>query len=93
MRSTRWHHQVNEGKSGLDVEMVRALGALPSLRSKKMLVVEKRRETHGLNNQVKQNWMEDYVNRETTVARHRVEDADTAIKQVQEDMRNADKVG
>jgi len=33
------------------------------------------------------------VDRETTVARNRVEDAETAIQQEQEDMRHADKVG
>jgi len=35
----------------------------------------------------------DYVDRETTVARKWVQDAETAIRQQQEDMRNADKVG
>jgi len=33
------------------------------------------------------------VERETTVARKRVEDAETAIKQAQEEMRNAENVG
>jgi hypothetical protein len=49
--STRRRHQVNQGKSGLEAERVRALGALCSLRSKKKLAAEKRRETHILNNE------------------------------------------
>jgi len=35
-------------------------------------------------------WFEDYVERETAVARMPVEDAETAIKQQPEDMRQAD---
>jgi len=37
--------------------------------------------------------MEDYVERETAVARNRVEDAETAIEQEQDDMRYAAKAG
>jgi len=33
------------------------------------------------------------VERETALARKRVEDAETAIQQVQDDMRNAEKAG
>jgi len=40
-RSTQRHHQANEGKSGLEAERNRALGALRSLRSKKKLEAEK----------------------------------------------------
>jgi len=36
-------------------------------------------------------WIEDYVERETAVARKRVEDAETAIEQKQEDMSNVEK--
>jgi len=39
------------------------------------------------------NWIEDYFERETTVARKRVEDTETAIQQEQEDMRKAENVG
>jgi len=49
--STRQRHQVNEGKSGLDVERVRALGALRTLQSKKKLSADKRRETHVVGNE------------------------------------------
>jgi len=63
------------------------------LRSKKKLAAEKTRETHFVSNEEKEQWIEDYVERETAVARKRVEDAETAIKQRQEDMSNVEKVG
>jgi len=40
--SPQRHHQANEGKSGLEAERVRALGALRSLRSKKKLAAKQR---------------------------------------------------
>jgi len=40
-KTTRPRHQANEGKSSVEAEMVQALGALPSLRLKKKVVVEK----------------------------------------------------
>jgi len=92
-QSTLRRHQVNEGKSGLEGERVRALGALRSLRSKKKLAAEKKQETHFLSNEEKEQWIEDYVERETAVARKRVEDAETAIKQRQEDMNNVETAG
>ena len=52
--------------------MVRALGALRSLRSTKKLSVQKQREMHILTNAVNEKWIEDYVDRETAVARKRV---------------------
>jgi hypothetical protein len=39
--STQRRHHANQGKSGLNAESDRALGALRSLRSKKNLVAEK----------------------------------------------------
>jgi len=90
-RSTWWHHQTNEEKSGLDTETVRALSALRSLRPKQKLAVEKRRETHFLSNEDKEKWIKYYVDRETTVARKLVEDAVIVIKQKKDDMRNAEK--
>jgi len=60
-------------------ERVRALGALGSLRSKKKLAAEKRQETHFLSNEEKEKWIEDFVERETAVARKRVQDAVTAL--------------
>jgi len=67
--STQRRHKVNEGKSGLVAERIRALGGLRSLRSKKKLAAEKRRETHFLSNEEKEKWIEDYVERETAGAR------------------------
>ena len=49
----------------------------------------RRWETHFLHNEEKEKWIEDYVERETAVARMQVEDAETASKQAQEEMSNA----
>jgi len=89
-KSTRRRHQANEGKSGLVAERIRALGALRSLRSKKKLAAEKRQETHFLSNEEREKWIEDFVERETAVARKRVQDAETAIMQ---DMTTAENWG
>jgi len=40
---------------------------------------------------VKEKWIQDHVEIETALAGKRVEDAEIAIKQVQDDMRNAEK--
>jgi len=64
-----------------------------SLWSKKKLVPEKKQATHILSNEEKEQWIEDYVERETALARKRVEDAETAIKQKQEDISNVEMVG
>jgi len=92
-RPTRRCHHANQGQSGLEAELVWALGALHSLRSIKKLAAGKRRETHILSNEDKEKWIKDYVESETAVARKRVEDAETASKHKQDDMRNAGKVG
>jgi len=91
--STQRRHQANKGKIGLEVERIRALGALRSLRSKKKLGVEKRRETLFLSNEEKETWIEDYVERETAGARKRVEDAEAAVQQEQDDMVHAEIAG
>jgi hypothetical protein len=83
-------HQPNEGKSGLEAEEVRALGALRSLRSKKKLAVEKRQETHFVSNEEKEEWIEDFVERGTAQATKRVQDTETAIMQ---DMTTAENGG
>jgi len=88
--STRRRHQANKGRGGLEAERVRALGALLSLRSKKKLAAEKRRETHLLSNEERQKCIEDYVDRETAVARKWVQDAKTAMMQEQEHMENVE---
>jgi len=77
----------------LEADRVRALGALRSLRCRKKLAAVKRQETHILSKEEKERWMEDNVERETVVARKRVEDAETAIKQKQKDMSNVEKGG
>jgi len=80
-QSTRRHHQANQGKSGLVAERVLALDALRSLRSKKKLVAEKQQETHFLSNEEKEKWIEDFVEKETAVARKRIQDAEIATMQ------------
>ena len=90
---TRRPHQANDGKRGLEAEWVRALEALRSMQSKKKLAVGKERETHFLSNNAKKKWIEDYAERETAAARQQVEDAETAIKQEQDDMRYAENMG
>jgi len=63
---------------------------LRSLRSKRKLAAEKRRETHFLSNGEKEKWIEDYVERETAGARKRVEDAEVAVQQEQDHMTHAE---
>jgi len=92
-RSTHRHHQANDGKSCLVADGIRALGALRSLRSKKKLAAENRRETLFLSNEEKEKWIEDYVERETAGARKRVEDAEAAFQQEQDDMTQAEITG
>jgi len=58
-----------------------------------MLVAEKRRETHFLNNEEKEKWIEEYVERETAGARKQVEDAEAAVQQEQDDMTHAEFAG
>jgi len=93
-KSTEWstqrRHQGNEGKSGMEAERVRALGALRSLRSKKKLAAEKRREMHFLSNEEKEKWIEDHVERDTAGARKRVENAAAAVQKEQQDMTHAE---
>jgi len=92
-RSTQRRHQANECKSGFEAERVRARGALRSLRSKKRLAAEKRRETHFLSNEEKEKWIEDFVERETAGARKPVEDAEAAVRQELDDMTHAELAG
>jgi len=92
-RSTKRRHQANEGKSGFKAERVRGLGALRSLRSKKMVAAEKQRESHFLSNEENEKWIEDFVDRETAGARKRVEDAEEEVQQEQDDMTHAELVG
>jgi len=91
--SAQRRHQANECESGLVAERIRALGALRSVRSKKKLAAEKRRVTHFLSNEEKEKLIEDYVERETAGARKRVEDAEAAVQQEQDDMTQAEIAG
>jgi len=75
----------------LEAERVRALAALRSLRSKKKLAAEKRREKHFLSNEEREKLIKDYVERETAVGKKRVQDAKTAMMQEQEHMENVEK--
>ena len=77
----------------MQVERVRPLGAVRSLRSRKKLAAEKRRETHFLSTEEKEKWIEDYVERETAGARKRVEDAEAAVQQEQDHMTHAEIAG
>jgi len=53
----------------------------------------KRQEMNFLNNEVQEQRIDAYVERETAVARKRVEDTETVIKQEQKDIRNTENVG
>ena len=77
--STSWCHQVNEGNSSLEAEQVRGRRTLRSVWSLKQHVAEKRWEMRVLSNKDKAKWIENYADRETTVARTRVVEAETAI--------------
>jgi len=92
-RSTQQRHHANEGTSGFEAEIVRALGALGSLRYKKKLAAGKRLETHFLSNKEEEKWIDDYAERETAGARKRVEDAEAAVHQEQDDMKHAEIAG
>jgi len=74
-------------------ERIRALVALRSLKSKKKLTAEKRQETHILSNEETEKWIHDYVERETAGARKRIEDAEAAVEQEQDDMTQAEIAG
>jgi hypothetical protein len=89
-QSTRRLQQVNEWKRGWEAEIVRALEALSSLQSNRKLEVEKRQETNLLSNEQKQKQMKDNVERETAVARTRIQDAERPIMHEPKDMTTAD---
>jgi len=78
--STQWRHQAKQGKSGLEAERVRALGALRSLPTKKQLAAEKRQEMHIFTNEEKAEWIEDYVEQETARAGKPVDDAEAVSR-------------
>jgi Uri superfamily endonuclease len=69
------------------------LGALGSLQSKKKLLAEKRQKSHLFRNDEKEKWIEDYLQSETTVARKRVDVAETAIMSEQNNTTTAENLG
>jgi hypothetical protein len=93
-KSTNWsthrRPRANAGKSGLEAKRVRTLGALSSLRSKKKIAEEKRHETHCLSNEEKDKSIEDYIEKETSGARNRVEEAEAAVQQELDNMKHAE---
>jgi len=93
VRSTQRRDPAKEGNSGFEAERVRALGALRSLRSKKMLAAEKGRETHFFSYKELEKCIEDYVERKTAGAIKRVEDAEAAISEKQEYTETAENAG
>jgi hypothetical protein len=84
---------VNDGKSGLEAETVRALGALHSMRSKTQLAAEKQREMHFLRNTVKEKWFEHYVEGETAWARKQLQGVEAADQQERPDVKHAEIMG
>jgi len=81
MRSTQWHHHVNQGKSGLEAERVRPLGALRSLQSEKKLAAKKRQLMHFLSTAEKEKLIQDYILRQTAGAKNWVGDTEGAFQQ------------
>ena len=67
-RPTPWHHRADEGKSSIHIERVQALGAFRRLRWKPDILAERRRKTNFWNNDEDEEWIEDFVDRETAVA-------------------------
>jgi hypothetical protein len=63
------------------------------LRNKQELAVEKQPETHFLWNEEKVEWIQYYVERETAGARKRVDDAEAAVQQQQENLAHAESTG
>jgi len=94
IKNSTWRHpHADEGKSCLDAEIVRALGALHSLRSRKRPAAEKIQETHFKSNEDKEQWIEGHVEIEYALEGQSVENTKRAIKQKQEDITNAAKAG
>ena len=67
--------------------------ALCSSQSKQKLAADITQETHWLSNTQKEKQIKDYVERETALARKRVDNAETVIKQELEDTSNAEHAG
>ena len=77
----------------MNAERVRAFGALRRVWSKMKLAAKKQQEMYYLCNEEKEKWIEDYVERETTMGRKWVENAESAITKEQDDLRTAQNVG
>jgi hypothetical protein len=93
MCRTQQCHQVNECNSGMVGARVQTQGPLRSMRSKKKLRMEIQREMHFLSNKQAEQWIENYVERQTAGARIQVEDAAAEVQQAQEHMNHAQNAG
>jgi hypothetical protein len=83
--STLRRHRYNAERSAHEAERIRALNALRTLKSRKRKAATKMKEIQGMSEDQREKWIENYVERETQVARQRVEAADAAVN---EDMEN-----
>jgi len=92
-QSIQKSHQANQANSGLEEERFQALRALHTLRSKMNLGAEIKQQLNFLSHEDKECCIDDYVERVTPVAQKRVEHTETAIKQEQEAIRNAENAG
>jgi len=86
MSSTKLRQEWLGGRNGPSVE-----SSVQYIVQKKLLL-EKWWAKHILSNQEQEQWIKDYVYRETAVARKRVQDAEMITLQVQEAMKNTQKV-
>lgn len=78
---------------GLQADRLPALGVLRRLEAKPKLSAVKRQETHLSGNNQKEKCIDDYVDRETALAKKRVQDTEIPIMEVQEDLRYAQMAG
>jgi hypothetical protein len=89
-QSERRRNQANIRKCGLQAVRDETLGPWRRVQSKMKVSAEKRWETHFLRDEGKEKSIQDYLDRETAVARQRGQDAETGIMQEQEHMRNVE---
>lgn len=89
--ATKRRHQANAGKTGLEAERVRALGALRNQRSKKRKAAEQMQETKFVSRAEKKRWIDEYVEKETEPFRRRVAEAEEAIRAAKHERPATDK--
>ena len=69
------------------------MGHYAACDPKRILQPRNDEKIHFLSNEENVKWIEDYVERETSVARKRVEDAEEVIRQEQADKGTAENAG